>query len=43
VLPASARFVTVAATHHALLRPGAVEQVGDLLAENLHPTPEETA
>ncbi|MDF2979045.1 MAG: hypothetical protein K0S40_3773, partial [Actinomycetospora sp.] len=41
-LPASARFVTVAASHHGLLRPGAVEQVGDLLTE-LHPTPEETA
>ena len=43
VLPASARFVTVAATHHGLLRPGAVEQVGDLLARNLEPTLEENA
>ncbi|WP_433787065.1 amino acid adenylation domain-containing protein [Actinomycetospora sp. CA-101289] len=42
VLPASARFVTVAATHHGLLRPGAVERVGDLLTETTPPTPEET-
>ncbi|HSK61949.1 MAG TPA: hypothetical protein VK935_23150, partial [Actinomycetospora sp.] len=39
VLPAPARFVTVAATHHGLLRPGAVEQVGDLLTETLDAAP----
>ncbi|PVZ14650.1 non-ribosomal peptide synthetase [Actinomycetospora cinnamomea] len=42
-LPPDARFVAVAATHHGLLRPGAVEQVGDLLARTLDTAPDGAA
>ncbi|MDD7968998.1 alpha/beta fold hydrolase, partial [Actinomycetospora lemnae] len=42
VLPARARYRPIAASHHGLLRPGAVESVGALLTEVLaSPTPEE--